>query len=246
MITLSSLHLLITAFFVGLSGAVAPGPLTAVTVDHTLKKGFKAGPLVAFGHLLIEIIIIILLVAGMNTFFASDSVGGFIGLIGGLVLFWMGYKMFSDLLSGKITLEKSGVQNSGKLDDKIKGTDKNVDGNSYTEKNSSQKFIAKLLDNPITAGTLTTFANPYWFIWWATVGAGYITFSLEQGLTGILFFSLGHFLADLGWLSLIAFVLATGKKFISDKIYQGIVVFLALFIIGMGGYFIWSGYHLLA
>lgn len=242
---MSGLHLLITAFLVGLSGAVAPGPLTAVTVDHTLKKGFKAGPLVAFGHVIIEIIIILLLVAGMSTFFASDSVGGFIGLIGGLVLFWMGYKMFSDLLSGKITLEKSRDKSYSKPDKNIKEAEKNIDMNINAQKSNSKKFRVRLLDNPITAGTLTTFANPYWFIWWATVGAGYITFSLEQGITGVLIFSIGHFLADLGWLSLIAFILATGKKFISDKIYQGIVVFLAIFIIGMGGYFVWSGYHLL-
>ena len=242
---MSGLHLLITAFLVGLSGAVAPGPLTAVTVDHTLKKGFKAGPLVAFGHVIIEIIIILLLVAGMSTFFASDSVGGFIGLIGGLVLFWMGYKMFSDLLSGKITLEKSRDKSYSKPDKNIKEAEKNIDININVKESNSKKLRVRLLDNPITAGTLTTFANPYWFIWWATVGAGYITFSLEQGITGVLIFSIGHFLADLGWLSLIAFILATGKKFISDKIYQGIVVFLAIFIIGMGGYFVWSGYHLL-
>jgi len=48
MIPLSGSYLLITAFLVGLSGAMAPGPLTAVTIEHSLKKGFLAISLVVF------------------------------------------------------------------------------------------------------------------------------------------------------------------------------------------------------
>ncbi len=220
---MSGSYLLITAFLVGLSGAMAPGPLTAVTIEHSLKKGFLAGPLVAFGHIIIEIMIIILLVAGLSSYLARDSVGGLIGLLGGLVLFWMGYKMFAGIFSGSLSLQK----------------EKPVDVSGNSENYSSGFFRSS-----IAAGTITTFANPYWFIWWATVGAGYITISLRQGTLGVLLFSLGHIAADLGWLSFISLILATGKKYISENIYRAVMVFLALFIIGMGAYFIWSGFNM--
>ena len=216
-------YLLVTAFLVGLSGAMAPGPLTAVTIEHSLKKGFLAGPLVALGHIILEIMIIIMLVAGLSSFLARDSVGGLIGLLGGLVLFWMGYKMFTGIFSGSLSLEQE------KPDD--------VSGNSG---NYSSGFFR----SSIAAGTITTFANPYWFIWWATVGAGYITISLRQGTLGVLLFSLGHIAADLGWLSFISFILATGKQYISENIYRAVMVVLAVFIIGMGVYFIWSGFNM--
>ena len=30
---------------------------------------------------------------------------------------------------------------------------------------------------PIIAGIVSSAANPYWFLWWATIGAGYVAFS---------------------------------------------------------------------
>ena len=34
------------SFLIGLSGALSPGPLLIVTIDETIKKDFKAGPLI--------------------------------------------------------------------------------------------------------------------------------------------------------------------------------------------------------
>ncbi|NLC10857.1 MAG: lysine transporter LysE, partial [Firmicutes bacterium] len=46
-----------TAFLVGLSGALMPGPVTAVVAEHTLKKGIVAAPLVVMGHGLMELLV---------------------------------------------------------------------------------------------------------------------------------------------------------------------------------------------
>jgi len=46
-----------TAFVVGLSGALMPGPVTAVTAEHSLKKGIIAAPMVTLGHGVMEALV---------------------------------------------------------------------------------------------------------------------------------------------------------------------------------------------
>ena len=239
---LDAAYILVTAFLVGLSGAMAPGPLTAVTAEHSLKKGFKAGPLVTFGHGIMEALVVLLLAAGFGSYMANDLAGGVIGLVGGAVLFLMGYKMFSDARSGAITIDDT-PGNISEDNRPIKNDqDENVYENIYDENKYEKNSI---MNGTVMAGTVATVSNPYWFIWWATVGAGYITISLQYGTRGLLFFFVGHMMADFLWLSFLSLILATGKRFITDGVYRGIMAFLSIFIIGMGVYFVWSGINFL-
>ena len=58
---LSLLTIFAGSFVVGLSGAMAPGPVLTVTISETLKRGFKAGPLIILGHTLLEMILLALI-----------------------------------------------------------------------------------------------------------------------------------------------------------------------------------------
>ena len=85
--------------------------------------------------------------------------------------------------------------------------------------------------NPVIAGILTSLANPYWTIWWATIGVGYVVIAMKFGMMGILFFFIGHIAADLAWYSGISFLVTRGRKHISDRIYRGIILVCALVLI---------------
>lgn len=92
--------------------------------------------------------------------------------------------------------------------------------------------------NLILTGALMSAANPYWIIWWATIGIGYIMHSKEYGLWGLLFFFVGHILADFVWYAIVSAAVGKGRAFFSDRIYRGVigvcatvlVVFAVLFI----------------
>ncbi|PKN83153.1 MAG: lysine transporter LysE, partial [Deltaproteobacteria bacterium HGW-Deltaproteobacteria-1] len=62
----------------------------------------------------------------------------------------------------------------------------------------------KQLKHPMISGILMSVSNPYWIIWWATIGLGYILYSWQFGVWGIAFFFAGHILADLIWYSFIS------------------------------------------
>jgi threonine/homoserine/homoserine lactone efflux protein len=93
----------------------------------------------------------------------------------------------------------------------------------------------------IAAGVLFSLANPYWLIWWASIGLGYITHSLRLGIPGVLSFFLGHILADLLWYTLVSLVVNKGRRYCSDTAYRGVVCVCAVFLIIFAGYFLYSG-----
>ena len=85
--------------------------------------------------------------------------------------------------------------------------------------------------NLILTGILMSAANPYFIIWWATIGLGYILQSSEYGLAGILSFFSGHILADLIWYTIISTAVGKGRSFFSDKVYRGIIGCCAGFLV---------------
>jgi len=95
--------------------------------------------------------------------------------------------------------------------------------------------------NPVLAGVLMSAANPYWLIWWLTIGLGYVMFSLKYGWLGVALFFIGHILADFAWYTLVSGAVAQGRRFISDRIYQGFLAGCGVFLFGFGGYFAVQG-----
>ncbi len=53
--------------------------------------------------------------------------------------------------------------------------------------------------NSLTAGIITSGANPYFFLWWATIGAALILTASTFGLIGFLLFVIVHWFCDLFW-----------------------------------------------
>lgn len=101
-------------------------------------------------------------------------------------------------------------------------------------------------NHPLINGILMSVANPYWIIWWATIGLGYIMYSWQFGFWGIIFFFAGHILADLSWYSLISVAVARGRNFLNDRLYRGVIFFCAAFLVVFAGYFACAGWEKLS
>jgi threonine/homoserine/homoserine lactone efflux protein len=98
-------------------------------------------------------------------------------------------------------------------------------------------------NHPVVSGILMSVANPYWIIWWATIGLGYILYSWQFGLWGVAFFFTGHILADLVWYTLVAAAVAGGRRFMTDRIYRNLIAGCAVFLVLFAGYFVYTGYQ---
>ncbi|MBT3343198.1 MAG: LysE family transporter [Gemmatimonadetes bacterium] len=67
-----------------------------------------------------------------------------------------------------------------------------------------QGFDATVTDtgagSPLWTGIALTGANPYFLVWWVTVGAALLVRAADFGAMGLLMFAIAHWLCDLGWL----------------------------------------------
>jgi len=87
------LFLLLAAAISLTTGVMLPGPLTAATI----AKGYSdknAGVWIAVGHAVIEIPLIAAIYFGFGHFIGSPQVVKVINVVGGLALFYLGFRMF--------------------------------------------------------------------------------------------------------------------------------------------------------
>jgi len=93
---------------------------------------------------------------------------------------------------------------------------------------------------PLT-GALMSLANPYWLIWWATIGLGYVLSSRSLGLPGITAFFLGHILADLLWYAFVSTAIHKGRAILPTTVYRGLMAVCAAFLAGYALLLIYRG-----
>ena len=157
---------LIETVIISLSGVMAPGALSAVTIHHGMRNS-RAGVSVAIGHGIVEVPLLILIYYGVGALMQISGFQVSISILGGVLMAWMG-----------VTIVVSG-------------------GTVVSE--------GKLGDSSVWAGVMLSAGNPYFLIWWATVGSSLVIRSVEYGLVGVLLFGICHWMCDLVWLWLLAF-----------------------------------------
>jgi len=105
----------------------------------------------------------------------------------------------------------------------------------------SDRTTQGVSSTPVLTGILTSLSNPYWILWWATIGLGYLLTAMKMGVLGVVIFFIGHITADFIWYSMVSFGVSRGKRIIKDKAYQVIIRFCGLFLMGFGGWFLMTG-----
>ena len=205
--------IMIGSFTLALSGAMMPGPLLTVAVVGSVRRGFITGPLLMLGHSILELALIIAIVKGAASYLKHALVTNTISIVGGGVLFWMGLGMI--IQSRHISLP---INDSAK-----------------------EKADIGYGFHPVVEGIVVSVSNPYWLIWWLTIGLGYMLMAMGYGTVGILSFFVGHIMADFLWYSLVSYGVSRGKKFFTDKLYRGIIRFCGFFLILFGFWFLSSG-----
>ncbi len=93
----------------------------------------------------------------------------------------------------------------------------------------------------ILSGILMSLVNPYWSIWWATIGLGYILHSMNAGTMGVVAFFTGHLLGDLFWYAAVSTAIWKGRRLLSDRSYRALIGACGVFLIVFSGLFAWSG-----
>ncbi len=196
------------SLIVGYSGAVMPGSVLTYTLDRSLRHGARAGLVVSLGHAFLELLLVVLIFMGLGRYLGSDTARMVIGLLGGVVLGYLGIGMIRDAWMKRISLDIQPGESDGQ----------------------SSMFLS---------GMVLSATNPYFLVWWSAVGMAIILSAYSAyGIAGIVVFYLGHILADISWYTGVAGIIGKARHLVTDGIYRGIVMVLALFLIGFGTSFI--------
>lgn len=89
----------------------------------------------------------------------------------------------------------------------------------------------------VMTGITMSISNPYWTVWWLTIGLGMVLAAQKAGLAAIGIFFLGHIAADFIWYTAISFMVSAGRNYLSQTIYRGILLVCGLAIVAFGIYF---------
>jgi len=90
---MSILTFIFEAVLISLSGVMAPGPITAVSIGKG-NESSHAGALIAIGHGVVEFPLMIFIFYGFGYLLNLIYIKVLIGIIGGLFLLFMGGKFF--------------------------------------------------------------------------------------------------------------------------------------------------------
>jgi threonine/homoserine/homoserine lactone efflux protein len=233
--------LFVTSFGIGFTGALMPGPLTTLAVRETMRRGFWAGPLLAAGHSLLELPLVIGLALGLSHFLDNDSVKGGIGVVGGIFLLWMGVHILGALPKEAPTLAPPPPNGPGAA--AYDGSWRQRWKRSLAATNQSWLSTALVLG---TAAILVSLSNPGFTAWWATAGTLLVRQGLDHGTAGVASIYTGHILSDIAWLGLLGLVMARSRRLMSGFVYRGVLALCALFLLVLGAYFMASGLFVLS
>ena len=201
-----------SAFATGFSGAVAPGPLLVVCAHQTLRGGFWAGMTTVVGHAAMELVLVAAMLAGLAGFLKNrPRAFRVVKVCAGVVLLVLGVLMLVSAPSARFVVADPGSSGGA-----------SVAGGTL----------------PLLMGAAVSIGNPYFILWWATVGLALLGSAARSGRVAVPVFYVGHILSDFVWFAFIAASLVLGKRAIlGETSYRLLLAAGGIFMIAFGAYF---------
>ncbi len=197
---LSLLEFSIITLTVSLSGVMAPGPMSAVTMNHGTRSRL-AGLKVATGHAIIELPVIFALFFGIKLIIQFTYITTYMTFAGSIVLFILA------------TLTLKSLRNN------------NSPVQTYT---------------PMVDGIILSAFNPYFYVWWLTIGLSLIQKATLFGATGLAVFSVLHLACDYIWLLLLSIISFAGASFLGNKFTKAVGMLTVILLYASGLLFMYD------
>lgn len=187
------LSFIATVLFLSLSGVLMPGPVFATTIAEG-QKNRSAGLLIATGHAIVEVPIILFLFF-FGKLEMSTAVRATIGIAGGIVLLYFAFSALHE-----------------KEEQPLKG---------------------------IFAGIALSSLNPYFIMWWLTVGFTLAIKASYFGIVGLIALIVFHEGCDFAWYGVVAYASNKGVRF--KRVQRVLMAISFSLMVFFGIYFIYDG-----
>jgi len=201
------------------SGALSPGPLLFATIDSALRDGGRVGWLIALGHTLFELPLVLAIALGVWSLIEIPLVKLIIGVLGSAALIGFG---------------AAGIRSSMK---KLRG----LEIESAKSPKTSSRFKGSWPLRSIMIGLLFTGLNPYFLIWWFTIGLTLIAEAIRlASILGVFIMYVFHVWLDYACLGLVSHATAIGCKPLKPKHLNMVSLTLSSMLILIGFWILYS------
>ena len=102
-----------------------------------------------------------------------------------------------------------------------------------------------LKGKPVLAGIILSASNPYFLLWWATVGLALATQATKWGIWAFVLFALTHWSVDLIWLNILSWASFKGAGLLGQRGLRVVLIFCSAALFGFGLYFVSRAANLL-
>jgi threonine/homoserine/homoserine lactone efflux protein len=211
-------EVLVAWFALSLTGALAPGPLSAAVVMQSSRHGRLHGMLPMLGHAIVEVGIVGAIILGVNVLAFNEFTTNLLIGFGGIVIVLFGFLALRDYRFSSEDAE---------------------------EEESPESSKASMIE-ATTQGAAVSLLSPYFLLWWFGIGLANVTklvAELQVGLgtvfiAGVLIY-LTHISTDIGF----GAFLTLGTGYVKEKTAVGGInwlnVAIGVFQIFLGIWFIY-------
>jgi threonine/homoserine/homoserine lactone efflux protein len=209
---MSPLEFASEVILVSASGVLSPGPLFFINIIYGSKQGITTGIKIAFGHTMVEFPLVIALALGLFTFSY-------------VILNNENLKIIS-IIGGIAIIVFAFTQ--------IISTTKVKDDKPSAYVGISNK------KGPILLGVIFSALNPFFLIWWFTIGLKLISDSIHffGFVVGILFLFSFHIWMDYAWLVITSYMIYRGISVLNTKFYSALLISTSTILAFYGVYII--------
>ncbi|RJS85297.1 LysE family translocator [Candidatus Bathyarchaeota archaeon] len=198
------LSLVVSTIAISVSGVLSPGPLTASAIAMGAKRRAKGGFLIAFGHMLFEFPYVIIIASLYSTieFLLKNLIVSY--ALTFAISFFILFFSYMTVKEGVSIIRSESIR---------------------IERDEKYMF------NPILVGVALTGLNPYFLLWWLSVGLSLIRASADMGFSFLLLMYVAHIWMDYFWLSLMGLAGEGSVKILKSKGYGLLLVILGAVLI---------------
>ncbi len=188
----------------GLGSGISPGPLLALALAVTLRRGLRPGIAVAFGPVVTDTLIILLAVTVVRQL--PPLAIAALSLIGAAVVAWFAFENIKAARNASISRLSS------------------------TPADDSRER-SRWLRHPLLQAALVNIANPAPWLFWITAGAPLLIGYADRNISLAAGFLLAFYIAIVGGKAAIVVAVAVGRGRISDKAYSVLLFSIGLLLL---------------
>ena len=202
---------LLAGLVLGLGSGVSPGPLLALAISTTMRRGLRAGLLVVSAPLVTDTLFIVLTVTVISQL--SPTIVAGLSLVGAAVIAWFAWENAHEARRADIAALRTEPPTES--------------GNRLT----------RLTRQPLLQAATVNVLNPAPWLFWISAGAPLLIGFADQGWGLVIAFLVAFYVAIIGSKALLVVAIAAGRHRLSTRGYRlilaGVAIMLAILAVGL-------------